>query len=93
MKTLRVTLLVSCGTALVTCSTGHEVTNRRCDPAAARSLIGEPRQSDEEARQRTGATIVRQIAPGQPVTHDSRDNRLTLETDLATGRVIRATCG
>lgn len=36
---------------------------------------------------------MRQIAPGQPVTHDYRDNRVTLETDPASGRVLRATCG
>ncbi|WP_245441356.1 I78 family peptidase inhibitor [Neorhizobium tomejilense] len=41
----------------------------------------------------TGATIVRQIRPDQMVTHDFRGNRVTIETDPATGRIVRATCG
>lgn len=56
--------------ALVACSAGPEIPSGRCDPVAARALIGRPKPTDEEAKQRTGATIVRQIVPGQPVTHD-----------------------
>ncbi|MBY5775412.1 hypothetical protein HFN63_36410 [Rhizobium leguminosarum] len=36
---------------------------------------------------------MRQIAPGQPVTHDYREGRVTVETDPASGRVVGATCG
>lgn len=93
---LRVTpILVFLSTVpgLVACSGGSEVPSGRCDPVAARALIGKPKLTDEEARQRTGASLVRQIAPGQPVTHDYRDNRVTLETDPTSGRVGGATCG
>lgn len=79
--------------ALVACSAGSEVSNGLCDPVAARALVGQPKPTDEEAKERTRATIVRQIAPDLPVTHDYRDNRVTLETDPASGRVVGATCG
>ena len=61
--------------ALVACSAGSEVPSGRCDPVAAGALNGQPKPTDEEAKRRTGATIVRQIAPGQPVTHDYREKR------------------
>jgi hypothetical protein len=93
---LRVTpILVFLSTvpALVACSAGSQVPTGRCDPVAARALVGKPKPTDKEARQGTGAVIVRHIAPGQPVTHDYRDNRVTLETDPTSGRVVGATCG
>jgi hypothetical protein len=64
-----------------------------CDPAAAQRLVGKAKPNDAEAMRLTGATIVRQIAPGDPVTQDLRDNRVTIETDVTTSRVVRATCG
>jgi len=51
------------------------------------------RLTDDEAMQRTGASIVRQIAPGQGVTMDYRQNRVTVETDPRTGKIVRAACG
>ncbi|SDB74258.1 Peptidase inhibitor I78 family protein [Agrobacterium fabrum] len=93
---LRVTpILVFLSTvpALVACSAGSEVPSGRCDPVAARALVGEPKPTDEQAKRRTGATLVRQIVPGEPVTHDYRDNRVTVETDPTSGRVVGATCG
>ena len=56
-------------------------------------LAGKARVSDAEAQQATGATIVRQIRPGQGVTMDYRKERVTIETDPKTGRIIRAYCG
>jgi hypothetical protein len=91
---LRVTpvlVFLSTVPALVACSAASDVPSGRCDPEAARALVGKPKPTDEQAEQRTGATLVRQIAPGQPVTHDFRDNRVTLET--TSGRVVGATCG
>lgn len=64
-----------------------------CREDAAEALAGKPRISDAEARQATGAAIVRQIGPGQGVTMDYRRERLTIETDPKTGKVIRAYCG
>ncbi|WLS06427.1 I78 family peptidase inhibitor [Shinella oryzae] len=41
----------------------------------------------------TGATIVRQIAPGQPVQQDYTSARVTIETDPSSGRIAHAACG
>jgi hypothetical protein len=43
--------------------------------------------------QLTGSKTVRQIQPGDMVTQDFREDRVTIETDPATGLVTRATCG
>lgn len=78
---------------LMACSTVSDVSRGRCDTAAALALIGQPKLTGQTASKRTGATVVRQITPGQPATHDYRNNRVTLETDPASGRVVRAICG
>jgi 8-oxo-dGTP pyrophosphatase MutT (NUDIX family) len=57
------------------------------------SLVGKAKSTDAEAMTLTTSTSVRQIEPGQPVTHDFRDNRLTIETDPASGLVVAASCG
>ena len=64
-----------------------------CDASAAQHLVGEVKPTDADAMRLTGATIVRQIAPGDPVTHDLRQNRVTVETDPVSGRVVGATYG
>jgi hypothetical protein len=64
-----------------------------CDTAAARRLVGKFKPTDADAMIATGATLVRQIAPGDPVTHDLRANRVTIETDRLSDRVVDATCG
>lgn len=64
-----------------------------CRPAAAEALAGKARISDAEAMRLTGATTVRQIKPGDGVTMDFRRERVTVETDPASGRIIRAMCG
>jgi len=64
-----------------------------CNRAAAEGLIGKRRISDNQAKRLTGATIVRQIKPGQGVTMDYRRERVTIETSPRTGRIVRAFCG
>ncbi|WP_411034269.1 I78 family peptidase inhibitor [Shinella sp. BYT-45] len=64
-----------------------------CKREAADALVGRDRISDADAMRLTGATIVRQIKPGDPVTMDFRQERVTIETDAATGRITRAMCG
>jgi len=64
-----------------------------CDRAAAERLAGHASLTDAEAMRLTGASIVRQIAPGQEVQQDYTDARVTIETDPATGRIVRAYCG
>lgn len=64
-----------------------------CKPEAAEALVGKDRISDQDAKQLTGATIVRQLKPGDPATMDFRQERVTIETDQATGKIVRAMCG
>lgn len=64
-----------------------------CRPDAAQALVGKPAISDAEARRLTGATLVRQIQPGQAVTMDFRQERVTIETDTKSGKIVRASCG
>ena len=64
-----------------------------CDKDAAEALAGKDRVTDDVAKQLTGATIVRQIKPGDPVTMDMRQERVTIETDAQTGKIFRAYCG
>lgn len=64
-----------------------------CRPEAAEALTGRDRLTDAQAVELTGATIVRQIKPGQGMTMDYRQERVTVETDPATGKILRAFCG
>ena len=64
-----------------------------CSEDAAEALAGKARIGDAEAQQITGATIVRQIRPGQGVTMDYRRERVTIETDPKSGKIVRAYCG
>lgn len=64
-----------------------------CRGDAAEALAGKDRVTDEQARQITGASLVRQIKPGQGVTMDYRPQRVTIETDPKTGKILRASCG
>lgn len=64
-----------------------------CRPEAAQALTGQNAIGDAEARRLTGASLVRQIQPGQPVTMDYRLERVTIETDSKTGKIVRASCG
>lgn len=74
-------------------SVGASAQAGACDPAAAEALVGRDRVTDDQARQSTGATLVRQVGPGDPVTMDFQPDRVTIETDPATGRIVRAACG
>ncbi|QOG07878.1 hypothetical protein IGS74_06685 [Aureimonas sp. OT7] len=100
MTTKRITALALtlAAASLAACQTGTSAVNdgaaqAMCRADAAAALVGMDRLTDDEAMQRTGATIVRQIAPGQGVTMDYRQNRVTVETDPRTGKVVRAACG
>lgn len=64
-----------------------------CRRDAAEALAGRNRITDNEARQITGASLVRQIRPGQGVTMDFRQERVTIETDPKSGKILRASCG
>ena len=64
-----------------------------CRPEAAAALVGKARVTDAQAMQLAGATMVRQIKPGDAVTMDFRQERVTVETDAGTGKITRAMCG
>ncbi|MFN7023243.1 MAG: I78 family peptidase inhibitor [Pseudorhizobium sp.] len=84
-----VTVLASCSAETAATLLGKGP----CDAEAAQSLVGKPKPTDVEAMQVTKATTVRQIEPGQPVTQDFRDDRVTIETDPGSGQVVAARCG
>lgn len=83
----------SCNFGGVLCGTTPGMPGGQCNSATARKLVGKPKPTDEDGKYQTGATIVRQIVPGQPVTQDYRDDRVTIEAEPASGRVVGATCG
>ncbi|MDO8978986.1 MAG: I78 family peptidase inhibitor [Afipia sp.] len=64
-----------------------------CRRDAAEALAGKKRITNAQARRITGASIVRQVRPGQAVTMDYRRERVTIETDPKIGRIVRAYCG
>jgi len=71
----------------------EQPTSGICDRAAAESLAGKDRITDDEVMRLTGATIVRQHKPGDPATMDFRQERVTVEADPTTGKIVRAFCG
>lgn len=96
-KLISVAALVLAASTVTACqispSRGGGAPSGLCRPEAAAALAGMSRLTDERAKQMTGATIVRQIAPGQGVTMDYRQERVTIETDPKTGKIVRAACG
>lgn len=97
-KLLPVGALILAGVVLAACRS--ETTQAQtgaapglCRRDAAEVLAGKDRVTDAQAKQVTGASLVRQIKPGQPVTMDYRPERVTIETDQKTGKILRAFCG
>jgi hypothetical protein len=90
-------ITIACvASALSSCSADGGVNSPAtgsCMSDAAQGLVGKPKPTDEAAMQLTGASIVRQIAPGDMVTQDFREDRVTIETDPASGLVTGANCG
>ncbi|WP_081858548.1 I78 family peptidase inhibitor [Pseudorhizobium pelagicum] len=60
---------------------------------AAQGTAGQPKPTDVDAMWLANATVVPQIEPGQMATQDHMENRVAVETDLASGRVAAARCG
>ncbi|QYA17570.1 I78 family peptidase inhibitor [Rhizobium sp. AB2/73] len=63
-----------------------------CNTDAAQKLVGQ-KPTDEEVLLLTKAKSLRRIEPGMMVTHDFREDRVTIESDPQTGRVLSAKCG
>jgi hypothetical protein len=62
-----------------------------CRTGAASTLVGKVAPDDATILGRTGGTIVRRIAPGDPTTKDYRIERVTVT--IAEGKVVAASCG
>lgn len=77
--------------ACASSTTGGRAHSETCKPEAARTLVGMAAPDDTEILRRTGGTIVRRIAPGDPTTRDYRVERVTVT--IADGRVVAASCG
>ena len=86
-------LLSACSTTAqeVPTSPGHPAAGV-CRPDAAAKLVGHGALDDAQIQQRTGAELIRRIAAGDAVTHDFRENRITLAIDPS-GKVVQASCG
>ncbi len=65
-----------------------------CDVSDVKELVGQPYTEAlaTRAKDMTGAAVVRTVRPGEAVTMDFRDDRLTLELDAA-GKIVSARCG
>ena len=63
-----------------------------CSPEGAKGLAGQIGQSDAEVMRATGASVVRRLSPGSPMTMDYRRERVTIEVD-GRGKIVRAFCG
>ena len=65
-----------------------------CDAAKAQFAVGHPPglAIQDQARERSGARLVRTLRPGQIVTMEYNAERLNLELD-ASGTVVRVRCG
>jgi hypothetical protein len=65
-----------------------------CNASAASFAIGQTAtpQMIELARQASGATIVRTLSPGQPITLEYRPDRLNIEINFLR-RIVGLSCG
>jgi hypothetical protein len=65
-----------------------------CNSAAAQFTVGQgfSPELERQARSRSGASIVRWLSPGQVVTKEFNEARLSLTLD-GNAKVVRAACG
>ena len=67
--------------------------SQQCLPDAAQQLVGQIGLSDSQIQSITQAQIVRKIQPGQPVTMDYREERVTVVEHPVSKKIIQANCG
>lgn len=84
--------LGACTPAGQTAEARSDTGSGACSAEAATRLAGRAAPGEAEVKRLTGAGIVRRIAPGDPVTMDFNERRVTIEVD-ARGIVARASCG
>ncbi len=65
----------------------------KCIADQAAALVGQSNLTEAQIKEKTKAQMVRMVAPGQPVTMDYREERVTVTVDPATKKVVQASCG
>ena len=65
----------------------------KCIADQATALVGQSNLTEEQIKQKTKAQIVRMVEPGQAVTMDYREERVTVTVDPASKKIIQASCG
>jgi hypothetical protein len=86
---LMLTALGACATTIAGADT--QAVSADCKADAAGTLVGMVAPDDAAILGRTGGTMVRRIAPGDPTTRDYRVERVTVT--IAEGRIVAASCG
>lgn len=65
----------------------------KCLPEQAETLVGQSGLTEAQIKQKTSAKMVRMVQPGQAVTMDYREDRVTVTVDPKTNKVTHASCG
>lgn len=65
----------------------------KCIADQAAALVGQSNLTEAKIKEKTKAQMVRMVAPGQPVTMDYREERVTVTVNPATKKVVQASCG
>lgn len=65
----------------------------KCITDQAAALVGQFNLNEEQIKQKTKAQIVRMVEPGQAVTMDYREERVTVTVDPVSKKIIQASCG
>lgn len=91
---MMVSMLIGAAAIAGACTTNTQESRAThvCRPEAASMLVGQAAPEDAQVRKVTGAELIRRIAPGDAVTHDFRENRVTIAIEPA-GKIVQALCG
>lgn len=65
----------------------------KCIADQAAALVGQSNLTEAQIKQKTKAQIVRMVEPGQAVTMDYREERVTVTVDPTSKKIIQASCG
>lgn len=71
----------------------YNMSQPKCVPEQAVALVGQADLTEAQIKQKTQAQLVRVIHPGDVVTMDYNDARITVTVDAASKKVLQANCG
>lgn len=71
----------------------YRASQGQCKSEQATALIGQTMTTENDLKQKTGATLIRVLAPNQPATMDYRSERLTVSVEPKTKQILAASCG